>query len=91
MSADGLHQMRHDRRGRAAGLVAPHAAGPAAGGGKAFIAGPEPSGSAGHFSRANPPRGAAGIAQTLDGKRSDAGAMPHFAQSGWGRREQPTA
>ena len=41
MSADGLHQMRDDRRGRAAGLVASHAAGPAAGGGKAFIAGPE--------------------------------------------------
>ena len=91
MSADGLHQMRNDRRGRAAGLVAPHAAGPAAGGGKTIIAGPERPAARAHSQELTPPRGAAGIAQTLDGKRSDAGAMPHFAPSGWGRREQPTA
>ena len=39
MSANGLHQVRNDRCGRAAGLVAAHASGAAASDGKAVVAG----------------------------------------------------
>ena len=39
VSANGLHQVRNDRRGRAAGLVAAHPAGAAASDGKAVVAG----------------------------------------------------
>ena len=39
MSANGLHQVWNDRRGRAAGLVAAHASGAAASDGKAVVAG----------------------------------------------------
>jgi hypothetical protein len=39
VSANGLHQVRNDRCGRAAGLVAAHASGAAARDGKAVVAG----------------------------------------------------
>jgi hypothetical protein len=45
VSANGLHQVRNDRRGRAAGLVAAHPAGVAASDGKAVVAGRGASGS----------------------------------------------